>query len=548
MRRRRGARPAARARRPGRVRRAAVQQLRAEAESIAPEARTGSSGQLRGFIMSTQGRAVQQRRKSMAPKRRATARTSTSRSRSPSVQPPPLSPPPLVRARPGTGRTVLDAAGGVLIAMLVAEATVGCWLALPQPADIPALLGSVGSSALTESVPQPSSRATRILFGSCNKLSCDAGRGFGSHRREDNEKGAGKTQAQSAMTVRLEEARLPQQIADSPFPSGQGCVKAAAAAAIWPALLQRAKGADAWLWAGDAVYADVRLSLADGLRLHRDTDSPFQLFREGSIKPNPFVGASPRRLEGLLGLLKEYAPYEKLRATLPPNAVFGAFDDHDLGVNDGGAQYEHRAASQQIFLDFLDEPPESKRRSQDGLYSSHWVGGGNKPSIHLLLLDVRYNQSPAGGPDDAEILGSAQWKWLEQELRRPPPSGVPPAATVVLSTLPVVADRLGVGEGWQHFPQQRTRLLRLLAGSGRPGVVLLSGDIHLAELSLLTCDSVGGGGGLEQVCRNQTLRSLFWRPQVFDKCCVFQQFKHAEGDGLSPRWAVPTPYSVYMYH
>eukprot|EP01046_Picozoa_sp_COSAG06_P011948 COSAG06_NODE_689_length_13068_cov_9.661269_3_plen_89_part_00 len=35
-----------------------------------------------------------------------------------------------------------------------------------------------------------------------------------------------------------------------------------------------------------------------------------------------------------------------------------------LGMNDGGASYEHRAAAQQLFLDFLDEPAESARRSQ----------------------------------------------------------------------------------------------------------------------------------------------------------------------------------------
>jgi hypothetical protein len=33
-------------------------------------------------------------------------------------------------------------------------------------------------------------------------------------------------------------------------------------------------------------------------------------------------------------------------------------------MNDGGASYEHRAAAQQLFLDFLDEPAESARRSQ----------------------------------------------------------------------------------------------------------------------------------------------------------------------------------------
>lgn len=470
-------------------------------------------------------------------------------SRSPSPQPPaaaPLSAPEPARA---AGRTLLDAAGGLLIAVLVAEAALGRWLALPQSADIDELLGSVESRALSSSDRQQSG-GTRFLFGSCNKLSCDAGK-------------PDEYQAQSTTSVRLEEAEFPQQIADSPFPSGQGCVKAAAAAAIWPAILERAKGADAWLWAGDAVYADVRLSLADALRLDRDKGSAFELFSEG-MKPNPFIGATPRRLEGQLSLLKDYGPYRQLRAMLPPNAVFGAFDDHDFGKNDGGASYEHKAAAQKIFLDFLDEPSNSPRRSQAGLYASHWVGGGGKPSIHLILLDVRYNRSPIDDPNSGDFLGDVQWKWLEKELRSTPPGemdSAAPAATVVLSTLPVVANRFGLGEGWQHFPNQRSQLLRLLAGSGRPGLVLLSGDIHLAELSLLTCSSGdGSGGGLEQFRRvgghgvSSSARWAVWE-------LTSSGMTHAwDGQGMhagAPRWAryirsalssmFPLPHTVAMF-
>eukprot|EP01043_Picozoa_sp_COSAG02_P031657 COSAG02_NODE_2076_length_9917_cov_906.312589_7_plen_622_part_00 len=500
----------------------------------------------------------------MAPKRRATAKgrssSSARASRSPSVQPPARAATrPAGEGRAAGPRTVLDAAGGLLIALLVAEAVLGRWLALPQLADIDELLGPVDSRSLPGSNPQQSG-GTRMLFGSCNKLSCDAGR-FGSKRKTQRKPGG--QQAQGTMSVRLEEARLPEQVADSPFPSGQGCVKTAAAAAIWPAILQRAKGADAWLWAGDAVYADVRLSLADALRLDWDRGSAFRLFREG-MKPNPFIGATPRRLEGQLSLLKDYGPYEQLRAMLPPNAVFGSFDDHDFGLNDGGASYEHKAAAQNIFLDFLDEPPDSPRRNRAGLYTSHWVGGEGKPTIHLILLDVRYNRSPIDDPDGGDFLGSAQWKWLEKELRFTPPGemdGATPAATVVLSTLPVVANRFGLGEGWHHFPNQRRRLLRLLAGSGRPGLVLLSGDIHLAELSLLTCGSGdGGGGGLEQFRRighddvSSSARWAVWE-------LTSSGMTHAwDGEGMNagaPRWArhmrsalsslLPLPHTVAMF-
>ena len=261
----------------------------------------------------------------------AAAAARTGGSRSPSPQPPQRQ--PLAAPRSGfAAATVLDVVGGICIALLAAEAAAGRWLALPQPADIPAAVGSAAGAGGSAAGQQAG--GTRILFGSCNKLSCDAG------RREQQQHA--QQQTRGGMSVRLEEALLPQDIADSLYPSGQGCVHPAAAAAIWPAILQRAEGADAWLWceqclfrpiytlkrvfyqdglgtnignvdgnkrsvlrrAGDAVYADVRVSLADGLRLSSDENN-FQLFREGT-KPNPFIGASPRRLSGLLELLKNY--------------------------------------------------------------------------------------------------------------------------------------------------------------------------------------------------------------------------------------------------
>jgi hypothetical protein len=50
------------------------------------------------------------------------------------------------------------------------------------------------------------------------------------------------------------------------------------------------------------------------------------------------------------------------------------------------------------------------------------------------------------GTPGGDFLGEEQWDWLERQLLAPPPPGV--AATVVVSTLPVLAERFGFGEGW----------------------------------------------------------------------------------------------------
>jgi hypothetical protein len=62
-----------------------------------------------------------------------------------------------------------------------------------------------------------------------------------------------------------------------------------------------------------------------------------------------------------------------------------------------------RGASQQLFLDFLDEPLDSPRRLQKGVYTSHTihfnsVSGVNTSSsprkVTIILLDVRYHKTP----------------------------------------------------------------------------------------------------------------------------------------------------------
>jgi alkaline phosphatase D len=89
-------------------------------------------------------------------------------------------------------------------------------------------------------------------------------------------------------------------------------------------------------------------------------------------------------------------------------------DDHDFGLNNGGNNYADRAASMQLFLDFVDEPAASPRRSQSGLYTAYDFGVGDE-TVRLILLDNRFNRDTDGATGD--MLGDEQWKWLEQQVR-----------------------------------------------------------------------------------------------------------------------------------
>lgn len=192
-------------------------------------------------------------------------------------------------------------------------------------------------------------------------------------------------------------------------------------------------------------------------------------------------------------LLDQQPGFERLRAAIP---VLGTWDDHDYGANDGGVEYPSKRLSQQAFLDFLRVPADDPRRQQEGVYWSQISGPPGK-RVQLILLDTRYFRSqllkgfPPGEPGEgvrgvyrpnldpvATILGEAQWKWLAEQLQQPA------EVRLIGSSIQLVADEHG-SETWGNFPLQRRRFLQLIRDTKANGVIVLSGDRHLAEIAKL---------------------------------------------------------------
>jgi alkaline phosphatase D len=113
--------------------------------------------------------------------------------------------------------------------------------------------------------------------------------------------------------------------------------------------------------------------------------------------------------------------------------------------------------------------------------------------VQIILLDTRYFRSPLKKLDplstkvgtyarddspDATFLGETQWKWLEEQLKQPA------EIRVIGSSIQVVAED-HIYEKWANFPRQRERLFKLLESSNAKGVIFLSGDRHLAEISMI---------------------------------------------------------------
>ena len=195
------------------------------------------------------------------------------------------------------------------------------------------------------------------------------------------------------------------------------------------------------------------------------------------------------KLRAKWGVFEKKPGFRKLRQSCRLLAIW---DDHDYGENDAGIEYPKKVESQQIFLDFLGEPKNAFRRKTPGIYDAVTIGPEGQ-RVQFILLDTRYfrtalkrnpNRQKGKGPygpnksEKAEVLGAAQWKWLEKTLREPAD------IRIIASSIQVVSTTHG-WETWGNFPKERERFLELLKKTKANGVIILSGDRHSAEISKL---------------------------------------------------------------
>lgn len=252
--------------------------------------------------------------------------------------------------------------------------------------------------------------------------------------------------------------------AQDPFAGDQvriafgSCAKESRPQPIWDRV--SAREPHAFLWAGDNIYGDTE-----------DMEVMRSKYAQLAAQPG----------------------YAALVASGIP--ILGTWDDHDYGVNDGGASYPQRAASQQAFLDFFGVAKDSPRRTRKGIHHAETFGPEGR-RIQVILLDTRYHRSDLprfrsenrrgrgyrpSRERNATMLGNEQWKWLEEQLREPA------ELRLIVSSIQFVAAEHRF-EKWANLPRERSRMLRLIEDTGAEGVVFLSGDRHHAELSMLDRD------------------------------------------------------------
>ena len=225
------------------------------------------------------------------------------------------------------------------------------------------------------------------------------------------------------------------------------CNRAGLNPEVWKAIgLQQS---DVWIWLGDIVYGKT----ADS----KDLSQQYEIQNE-----NPY--------------------YRELKEKVK---IFGIWDDHDYGKNDGGKDYALKDVSRELLFNFLEIPDTHPARKRKGAYQAYSFGSGYQ-KILLILLDNRYFKEPyKNNPDPKQryypnpglLLGESQWKWLENLL-----SSSDARVHLFGSGIQFLSDQHPY-EKWENFPNAKARMRELILKYNVKNPVFLSGDRHIAELS-----------------------------------------------------------------
>ena len=234
------------------------------------------------------------------------------------------------------------------------------------------------------------------------------------------------------------------------------------------------------------IYAE---SIKIGLGSCLDQDYPqpiWQSIKKDDLNYFIFLGDNVYGDTRYGSLRKMKSAYDKQKKVLPDFlndiSIFSIWDDHDFGINDGGADYRFKRRAQELYLDFWEITKDDDRSNREGIYFSENKVFFDK-KFKFIFLDTRFFRSKLKGKKsnyieniepDATILGNAQWTWLENELKSDFDF------LFIFSSIQIIAKDHRF-EKWSNFPNERAKLFKLLE-QFNDKTILFSGDRHRAGI------------------------------------------------------------------
>ena len=165
-----------------------------------------------------------------------------------------------------------------------------------------------------------------------------------------------------------------------------------------------------------------------------------------------------------------------------------SWDDHDYGANDAGSEFPFRRMAERVHEVFWGLEDEDVGQWPGTYYARSFGPEGQRTQV--IMLDTRFFRTgltptddwgakgkerylPAAAGSMQDMLGAAQWTWLENQLQQPAD------IRLIASSIQVMPTVHG-WEAWSTMPDERQRLFDLIKKTEATGVVFLSGDRHTA--------------------------------------------------------------------
>ena len=214
---------------------------------------------------------------------------------------------------------------------------------------------------------------------------------------------------------------------------------------IWRAIA--AADPDLFIWLGDNIYAD-------------------------SGQPSAINGDYQRQ--------RDVITYQPVARGIPQIAIW---DDHDSGLNNGDGTNSFKENAYQSFRNYWANPSYGLDDTPGVFFDYHYGG------VDFFLLDGRYYRDPNAAPDlpGKTMLGAAQKAWLKNRLR----ASKAPFKIIVAGGGWTINKGPG-GDSWASFLTERNELFDFIRDERISGVVLVSGDSHIAELNAIPWSEKGG--------------------------------------------------------
>jgi alkaline phosphatase D len=199
----------------------------------------------------------------------------------------------------------------------------------------------------------------------------------------------------------------------------------------------RKKQGDFMLWLGDNVYMwKKHYSSFDGMfNRYMNTRRRFK-------SVNNFIGNQPH---------------------------YAIWDDHDYGPNDACGDFGLKDSSLKIFKGFWPNTyPEAEAFNGNYFKFSRY-------DADFFMMD---NRSCRGrrGDTSGPFLGPTQMLWLKQQLL------TSEASFKFITIGSQVVSRMGFGEKYNEYSQERNELFDFIVEKNIKGVIFLTGDMHFTEL------------------------------------------------------------------